>query len=144
MRMSSEGSKLWEKIETDKKLVSGTIRLAERDLKASEAVFKNGDYDWSFAISYNAMLQAGRALMFAKGFRPKGEHKHIAVVEFVRENFGGQFADRLLFIFDKSRKKRHMVVYEAADIITKDEAEVALAVAEEFVEKVRGLLKNAM
>jgi uncharacterized protein (UPF0332 family) len=29
----------------------------------------NEKFDWSLAVSYNAMLAAGRALMFDKGYR---------------------------------------------------------------------------
>jgi len=32
----------------------------------------NENCDWAFSIAYNAMLQAVRALMFSKGYRPKG------------------------------------------------------------------------
>lgn len=141
--MSSKGksNNFWEKIETNKNLIDNTVKLASRDLKTAENVFNSGDYDWSFAISYNAMLQAGRALMFSEGFRPKGEYKHVSVVEFVKTKFGDEFADRLLFMFNKIRKKRHTAVYEQVNIISKDEAENAFNTAKEFVAKVNSLLK---
>ena len=106
MNSKNKSNKFWEKIELDENLVNNTIQLAERDLKTAENVFNDGDYDWSFAISYNAMLQAGRALMFSEGFRPRGEYKHVSVVEFVKTKFGSKFANKLLFMFDKIRKKR--------------------------------------
>ena len=51
------------------------------------------------------------------------------------------FADRLLFMFNKIRKKRHTAVYEQVNIISKEEAENAFKTAEEFVAKVNELLK---
>ena len=141
MSSKSKSNNFWEKIETNKNLIDNTVKLASRDLKTAENVFNSGDYDWSFAISYNAMLQAGRALMFSEGFRPKGEYKHVSVVEFVKTKFGDEFADRLLFMFNKIRKKRHTAVYEQVNIISKDEAENAFNTAKEFVAKVNELLK---
>lgn len=142
--MSSEdkSTDLWEKIETDPDLVDNTLKLAKRDLKTAETVFDKGDYDWTFAISYNAMLQAGRALMFSQGVRPKGEFKHVSVVEFVKAKFGSNFAEKILFMFNKIRKKRHTAVYEQVDLISRDEAKNTLDIAREFVEKTNEILKK--
>ena len=140
MSSKKELSEMWEKVDVDKNLVGNALQLAKRDLKTAENVFNDKDYDWAFAISYNAMLQAGRALMFSEGFRPKEEHKHVSVVEFVRTKFGSQFADKILFMFNKIRKKRHVAVYEQVNIISKEEATSTLGVATEFVRKVEALL----
>ncbi|NCN64684.1 MAG: hypothetical protein GW779_03715 [Candidatus Altiarchaeum hamiconexum] len=88
------------------------------------------------------MLQAGRALMFSRVYRPKGEYKHLAVVEFVRSKFSDEFADEMLFIFNKTRRKRHIVVYEKVDIVSEEEAKNTIKWAEEFIEKVEEILKK--
>lgn len=142
MNSSEKSDELWDKIETDENLVDNALRLAKRDIKTANDVFKDGDYDWSLAISYSAMLQGGRALMFSEGFRPKGKYKHVSVVEFVRTKFGDKFADKLLFTFNKMRKKRHIVVYEQVNIISKEEAQTALEIAKEFITKVNTILKK--
>jgi uncharacterized protein (UPF0332 family) len=142
MRTSSESSsELWEKVPLDKEMTGNALKLAERDLRTAKDVFANSDYDWSFSIAYNAMLQAGRALMFSQGFRPKGEHKHISVIEFIRKKYKGEFAEQILFMFNKIRKKRHIAVYEQADIISRDEAASAMNVAEEFARRVKEIIK---
>src|SRR3989338_7287457 len=125
MSSKNKSDDLWEKISGTGELIENAIMLAQRDLKTAENVFNDGDYDWAFAISYNAMLQAGRALMFSQGFRPKGEYKHVSVVEFAKTRFGSKIADKLLFMFNKMRKKRHTAVYEQVSIISKEEAENA-------------------
>jgi len=142
MNSKSKSDNLWEKIQVDENLVGNTLKLANRDLKTAENVFNDNDYDWAFAISYNAMLQAGRALMFSEGFRPKGAYKHVSVVEFVKTKFGKKFADNILFMFDKIRKKRHTAVYEQVNIISREEAENAIKTAKEFVAKINELLEN--
>jgi uncharacterized protein (UPF0332 family) len=131
---------LWEPIVSGEKLVKNALKLAKRDIGSAERALADGDKDWSFAIAYNAMLQAGRALMFSEGFRPKGEFKHVAVVEFIREKHPG-FAERLLESFDRNRKRRHKVVYEEFDTVSEGEAKRAIAVAGEFLEEVEGMLR---
>ena len=140
MKMSlKDQSDKWEKIPKDENLVKNAMQLAERDIKTANDVYNNHDYDWAFSIAYNAMLQAGRALMFSEGYRPKGEAKHVSVIEFVKEKFGKEFADKILFMFNKIRKKRHVAVYEQVNIISEDEAKNALDIAKEFVGKVKEL-----
>jgi len=38
--------------------------LAERDLNAAGHNLEDEEYDWALSIAYNAVLQAGRAVMF--------------------------------------------------------------------------------
>ena len=142
MKMNSEklSSEMWEKIRINKELVEKSLSLAKRDLKTAKNVFEDKDYDWCLSIAYNAMLQAGRALMFSKGYRPKGEYKHLAVLEFVKSKFGREFANQMLFVFNKMRRKRHIAVYEQVDIVSEDEAKNALHWANQFVKRVEELL----
>ena len=141
MNFEKRSNDLWEKIEATPELIDNTLTLAKRDLHTAKTVFESRDYDWSFAISYNAMLQAGRALMFSEGVRPKGEFKHVSVVEFCKKRFGKEFSEKVLFMMDKIRKKRHIAVYEQVNIVSTEEAENALRLATEFVHKVSSILK---
>jgi uncharacterized protein (UPF0332 family) len=111
------------------------LRLAERDLKVTKKLLKSGDYDWSLAIAYNAMLQAGRALMFNMGYRPSSSQGHAAVVKFLHAAVGRKISDRVINFLDRARRKRHRIVYEEAEITSKSEAEEWLKWAEEFVSK---------
>lgn len=137
---SKNQSDKWEKIPKDENLVNNALQLAERDLKTADDVYNKKDYDWAFSIAYNAMLQAGRALMFSEGYRPKGEYKHVSVIEFVKKKFGDEFAEKILFMFNKIRKKRHIAVYEQVNIISEDEAKNALDTAKQFVDKVKDII----
>ncbi len=87
-------------------------------------------------IAYNATLQAGRALMFARGYRPDGANQHISVVK-----FAGLFLDEDdLLIFDRMRRKRHSSVYDTVCIISVAEAGFAVSAAEVLVQKIATLL----
>lgn len=134
-------NKMIEAIEADEKLINKSMKSALRDLKVAKNNLKNEDYDWSLAVAYNAMLHAGRSLMFSKGYRPLGQYKHVAVVEFVHSEFGKEITNKMIDVFNRLRKKRHKIVYEEVDIVTCDEAENAIKFAEEFVNKVKEILK---
>jgi uncharacterized protein (UPF0332 family) len=138
--LKNKSNDLWVKIEIDAGLIASSLELAKRDIKTSKEIFAVGDYDWTFSIAYNAMLQAARALMFAKGFRSKGEQKHLSVVEFVKTFFTKDFSEKQIFMFNKMRKKRHLVIYEQSRIITEDEAKRALKVARSFLNVVSSLI----
>ena len=128
-------------IETDEKEIKKVLGLSERDIKVAKKNIENDDYDWALAIAYNAMLQAGKALMLSKGYRPAGEYRHVAVIEFLHSEFGKQVTDRLIDILGSLRKRRHKVVYEQAGSVSEGEALEAIKFAEEFVNKVKEILK---
>ena len=130
-----------KKVTTDKELISNSISLAERDLKTALKVFKEKDFDWTLTISYNAMLQAGRALMFSHGFRPSGSFKHLAVSRFV-SLFQFELGENLILIFDKIRKRRHIAVYDFSETVSESEAKNAVKKSSEFVNKIKHLINK--
>ena len=96
----------------------------------------NTDRDRTYTIAYNAILQAGRALMFSKGYRPDGANQHISVVKFAELFLDNQDA----IIFDRMRRKRHSSVYDMAGSISETEAESAVSHAEILIRKIEVLL----
>lgn len=81
------------------------------------------------------MLRAGRALIFASGYRPKGRDQHKTVVEFCTEILGNEF-QHLTTRFNRMRVKRHDFIYEPERPIPKTEAVKSLESAEKFVEEI--------
>ena len=59
-------------------------------MKTAEANLKI-DLTWSFAIAYHAMIRAGRALMYSKGYLPTAKHSHKTIVEFTRLTLGDEY-----------------------------------------------------
>src|SRR3990170_6200059 len=55
--------------------IENLLDLAARDLRASQANLDIAP-EWAYAMAYNAILQAGRALMFSLGFRPRESEGH--------------------------------------------------------------------
>ena len=46
--------------------IDRALERAARDLKTARKIMAE-DWDWGFAVAYNAVLQASRAYMFAQG-----------------------------------------------------------------------------
>ncbi len=113
--------------------------LALRDLSSARRLLAE-DRDWAFAIAYNAVLQAGRALMLHEGCRPTtGEGGHVAVIRFCEEFFGPRYREEME-LFDRMRVRRNRVVYDVSGSVSRLEADEAFTFAEEFVARVRTLV----
>ena len=65
------------------KEIENLLEIAKRDLSTAKSMVEI-DPDWSYKISYNAMLQSSRALMLRKGYRPRGSSQHATVVQFIQ------------------------------------------------------------
>jgi uncharacterized protein (UPF0332 family) len=128
---------LVRKLPIDRKKAEDAMALAHRDVRTSETILPT-DRDWAYTIAYNAVLQAGRALMFSKGYRPDGANQHIAVVRFAELFLEKNDA----LIFDRMRRKRHSTVYDTAGCISESEAEFAVKEAEILIGKIEKLVEK--
>ncbi len=113
---------------------------SRQDLQTSKSNLSI-DEAWSYAIAYHAMLRAGRSLMMSFGYRPLGKDQHATVVRFTSIVFGNEFKD-LIHKFDRMRRKRHNFIYEPNRPIPRQEAEQAIADAEELLKQIRFVVKN--
>jgi len=62
--------------------IDKAIEIARRDLSVAESIIKE-DLDWSFSLAYNAILQACRAYMHRRGYRPASAESHKAAFDFL-------------------------------------------------------------
>jgi len=120
--------------------VEKALERAERDLQTARELIER-DLDWSFAVAYDAVLQASRAYMFAQGFRPATNESHKNTFAFMRLAMGKDY-EELMAYFDRMRNKRHRAIYETAGLITETEARNILEKAEGFVSVIREKLKK--
>jgi uncharacterized protein (UPF0332 family) len=124
-----------KKLPVDQKKINDALALAERDLATARSLLLT-DKDWSYSIACNAVLQAGRALMFSHGYRPDGANQHVAVVKFAGLYLG---TDEVT-TFDRMRRKRNSSVYDTAGAVSEAEAEFAVRSAETLVPRIRDLV----
>jgi uncharacterized protein (UPF0332 family) len=116
------------------------VERAARDLKTARMIMA-ADWDWGFAVTYNAVLQASRAYMFAQGFRPASVETHKNTFAFMRLAMGKDYED-LIAYFDRMRHKRNQAIYDVAGLITETEARNLFSKATEFVRLIRGRLSG--
>lgn len=118
------------------------LQVAQRDLLAADRNLAE-DADWCFTMAYNAVLQAARALMFSRGYRPRGTGQHWTVVRFCELTARDEY-DKEVTLFDQMRRKRNRLMYESVGLVSQHEAEQALAFARQFVEKLRVLITGQL
>jgi uncharacterized protein (UPF0332 family) len=133
-------NKIIRRAAPDKSSALKSLKRARRDIDTAKTLISNGKFDWSLAVSYNAMLTAGRALMLQKGYRPSSTEGHLAVVQFLTATVGAKLTDRMIMVMNGMRKKRHRIIYEEMDIVSNDEAEQAIRWAEEFVSMITDII----
>lgn len=97
------------------------------------------DLTWSFTIAYHAMIRAGRALMFSRGYLPTTKNTHKTIIEFTAFVLGEKYHD-LMLRFDRMRRKRHDFIYDSQNHTTVSEAKSAIKTAKEFIDKIVGLV----
>jgi uncharacterized protein (UPF0332 family) len=116
------------------------LKLADRDLRVARKLVAD-ETDWGFTVAYNAVLQAARALMFAKGYRPASAEGHKNTFAFLAAALGPEHAD-LVSYFDRMRNKRNQAVYGMAGRIADTDARNLLRKAADFLRLVKRLVKD--
>lgn len=132
---------LVEKFESDKDQIKNEIDGARKNLDSAHNMLKIHESDWAHTAAYTAMLHAGRALMFSKGYRPRGHDHHVAVVDFTEAVFSAKIPKEVHESFSRGRKRRNEFMYDKADVITPEQAENIVEKAEIFVSKAKEILK---
>lgn len=94
------------------------------------------DPEWAATIAYQAMLRAGRALLFAHGYLPADGAQHRTVVELTGIILGPEHANSIRS-FNKYRKKRNLFFYDSEDTGNMEEARKALEVAKGLLDKTK-------
>lgn len=76
-----------EKFESDKEQIGNEIGSANKNITSAKNMLRIEEWGWAHTAAYTVMFHAGRALMFSKGYRPKGRDHHVAVVSFIQAVF---------------------------------------------------------
>lgn len=131
---------LLKRQEVNVKSIDRILLRAQKDLRTAKANLAI-DEGIAYTVAYLAMLHAGRAVMFLKGYRPDDGCQHKTVVEFVFYVMGAE-SKELVNHFDKMRRKRNAFTYDVDIAISKTEAENALKTATKFVCSIKEIIKK--
>lgn len=111
--------------ESSREEIASLLRVVDRDLRACR-VSELGT-DWSFAIAYNAALQAASAALAAAGYRATRDSHHYRVIQALEYTIGAD--TKLVAELDAFRKKRNIANYEFSGAISEKEASRMKALA---------------
>ncbi len=118
--------------------IKDVLEVADRDLKfAKEAMAHN--WDWAFAIAYNAALGASRAYMYEEGYRPASSESHKTVWQFMLLTLAKEYHDSIRF-FDRMRVKRNKNLYDQIGLISETEGRQIIHSAEEHIKAVKKIM----
>lgn len=112
--------------------IKKSMEIARRDIALAESIVKES-LDWSYSIAYNAVLQASRAYMFFRGYRPESNEAHKNTFEFMQVAVP---IKETISYFDRVRKKRHQIVYNETGLATEAEVKYLIEQAKDFIEYV--------
>lgn len=91
--------------------------------------------DWRFNIAYNAALQAATAALAAAGFRAAREQHHFRTIQSLALTIG--WPAPKVDQFDGFRKRRNIIGYETAGVVSDSEAremhELAVALRDDVL-----------
>jgi len=132
--------KLIKKQTPDFRQIGKQLQRSLKDLKTSEANLKI-DLTWSLAIAYHAMIRAGRALIYSKGYLPTTKRSHKTIIELTKLLLGQEYYV-LVGKFNRLRRKRHDFIYESKNHVTHSEAKSCLETAKSLIERVITLVKK--
>ena len=116
------------------------IVRAKKDLGTSRLLLAK-DPEWAATIAYHAMLRAGRALLFSKGYLPADGGQHKTVVELTHQLLGKGYVS-LVERFETMRRKRRIFFYKSDPFGTLTEAENALQAASQLIHVIQRMIRK--
>ena len=105
---------------------------SRESLRAADFLLKKDISEPAFKEAYDAMLLAGRAIIFSLGLKPKTIGSHTIVINFCELYFGSEFKT-LIEKFKRMKAKRNYLIYGAGLAVSPTEAENSIQNAKKFV-----------
>lgn len=122
------------------KQIEKQIIRAKKDLQTANALLSQ-DPEWTATIAYQAMLRAGRALVFSKGYLPADGAQHRTVVELTGQLLGKEYST-LVEKFEKMRRSRNLFFYESDPFGSMTDAKNSLKAASQLVDLIEKTIKQ--
>lgn len=124
---------LVEDIKPNFPVASALIARALKDLVTARAN-ASIDREWAYAIAYQGMLRAARAMITAEGLRPRGRDQSRTVVLLAGAILGEEMRS-LVNAFDRMRRRSQAILEEPGQPISRYEVEGAIKDAQKFIER---------
>jgi uncharacterized protein (UPF0332 family) len=130
-----------KKQKAGKDQIVALIERSKKDIEVAKLNLKI-DYYTSFTTAYNSMLKAGRALVLFQGYRTDDGSQHKTTVDFC-SFFIDKKMSKLINSFDRMRRTRNTISYDPFyyDDFEKEDVEIAIENAEEFLKVIKTIVK---
>lgn len=137
----SQGS-LKEEKKIGQDQINRLIKRAKKDLETAKTLLES-DEAVSMNMVYNALFHSANALIGFYGYRPGKVRQHAGLIEATSRILGKEIKDYILR-FNKLRKKRNLLEYQAIFDFSKIQIENNLAEAKKFVELIDKFIAEKM
>ena len=130
---------LLQNVEPSQKKSRESIKQAEEWLNEARLNLKAGAFRSALSSAYLSMFHAARAILFRDGVREKSHYcVGVYLEKYVRADL---LEEDWVMIFDRMRSARHADHYSFYVSHTSEEIRSSIDVAEEFIERMKKLLK---
>lgn len=113
------------------------LAKAKESLDDAKMMHKSGRWNSVAVLSYLAMFNAARSLLFKDGYREKS---HACVARYLEAKYTADFPAPQIEMLDIYREKRHDVQYSTAFHATEDDARQMIEFSEGFILSVERIL----
>ena len=124
---------LVEDVKPNFQVVGALFTRAMKDLSTARAN-ASIDREWAYAIAYEGMLRAAKAMITAEGLRPRGRD-HSRTVVLLAGGILGSEVRSLVNAFDRMRRRSQTILDDPGHPVSRYEAEGAIKDAQKFIER---------
>lgn len=129
---------LLKKVSANFEQIQNQMLRAHRDIQTAQKIQKE-DPLWAVTIIYQALLRAGRALLFSFGYLPIDGAQHKTTVECTGIILGKKFEGTILQ-FNKMRKERNTFFYDSEGFDNEEDVKLALEVSNKLLVEFQRLI----
>ncbi len=130
--------RLLRKIKPDKPRSEKSLEIAESRLKRAKESLKLNIFDFVILESYMSMFHAARALLYKDGIQEKS---HYAISVYLKEKYSNKIPLPVINFLEIHRTERHEAMYGLEYQPEKDDAELALKDAGDFIREIKKILQ---
>ena len=133
--------RLLRKIPKDLDKSKKSLEISKKYLNDCKNLINMSAFNLVILSAYTSMFHAARALLYRDGIQEKS---HFAVYIYINEKYSGKIPKNLIEAFKSYQLERHEVLYGFNGKIEREDAESAIEDAEEFLIKIKEILKNGI
>jgi len=120
---------------TSPEKISEYLRFADDEIRAAQQLLPDFPAV-AYKAAYDALIHAGNALIRSYGYRPTQKFTHVTIARFTEEALRKD-SQALTNRFERMRRKRHPLLYEAVFLESTSEVKRAVKDAEQLLKLVK-------